>query len=1117
MASILDKAGTNVGNAYKLISASPLDVRFVVADTTERDSIVTANGCYPGLEVWVESEKKKYIAKYDGTTYTWEEIATIADMPDMSPYMPKAGGRFTGPISFQASSLPSKSLSYITGIDLFASGGEMGWQSKADFLSGYATQQWVGDNHYTKTEINTTLEDYATEEWVNNTLGTYATEEWVTENHAKRSEGIFYVEGTSTTAGTWTGANDRITEYYDGLTILYKINKAGASTTTLNINGLGAKKVYRYSDTKLTTHYIVNTIVMLTYTADLNSGCWMVISDYDANSNTVPSIYCDAKQDVAAKTGSCTAYTATANTYSHILIRYANTVAGALTLNVNSQGAKPIYINGSASSATNYTLPAGTYIIFYDGTNYYFQTDGTIPNHYTKTQIDTTLGDYVKGPASSTANAIARYNGTGGKTIKNTGVTIDDSNNMIVPGDLSIYAASGSTPKLTFLRGTATDSYNDWAVYGNGGSLWFDNCGSAGSWNNRVQFLQDGGIVLFNNGQLKKYTTGGSSTGYTYTLPNATGTIALTSDIPTIPSDNVTGTGTSGSLAKFSGEHTITDGPAFSATKTNRFLGEDGVWELPKFLQTRHGLNSSNWYGDNYPLHAYWRTSNICKLTVTNYKTEVDMVDGCTVETALTSDATDKIPTSKAVADYVGAITNQAVIFKGTLGTNGDITELPAAAEAIVGDAYKVITAGTYQSIACKPGDMLICYTTDNTNYKWAHIPGDTNTDTLVQQSNTTTDNWRKVLLSAQYNSAAGTATTAQAGQAYVTPNIEVQASTGKLRAGGFIHTGITTDADKTLLTADGGSTTLDTIAGNYVTLDGTQTITGAKTFKDQPITLESTAAAGTILNGLVFKSSTRTGAPIKLIPYDVNGSGVILGDGGAMFIGSGESPTALYNALTSVYGGTENTYISSDGPIYLVPNCNTIANRKTITINTSGNIAAPGGFTHDGLTAAEGKTKDDYVLLAGGGHRAISEFTDTTYEADRGISLVSGKFGHSNTAITAQSTKGLYKFSYDAYGHITGTEAFTLPTVNNATLTMNTSGTGISGSQTFTANQSTAATFTVTLDSSAAGNRGANKVVLSKAAGQIDSDKFTVTSAGVTKSTIQYNTTEGCLEFVFA
>lgn len=58
----------------------------------------------------------------------------------------------------------------------------------------------------------------------------------------------------------------------------------------------------------------------------------------------------------------------------------ANSVAGAITLNVNNQGAKPIYINGSASSASNHTLPAGSYLVYYNGTNYYFRTDGYLTN-----------------------------------------------------------------------------------------------------------------------------------------------------------------------------------------------------------------------------------------------------------------------------------------------------------------------------------------------------------------------------------------------------------------------------------------------------------------------------------------------------------------------------------------------------------------------------------------------------------------------------------------------------------------------------------------------------------------------------------------------------------------
>ena len=48
---------------------------------------------------------------------------------------------------------------------------------------------------------------------------------------------------------------------------------------------------------------------------------------------------------------------------------------------------------------------------------------------------------------------------------------------------------------------------------------------------------------------------------------------------------------------------------------------------------------------------------------------------------------------------------------------------------------------------------------------------------------------------------------------------------------------------------------------------------------------------------------------------------------------------------------------------------------------------------------------------------------SDTTYSAEKGITLSSGKFGHSNTAITAQTTSALKKIKYDSYGHITGTD----------------------------------------------------------------------------------------------
>ena len=99
----------------------------------------------------------------------------------------------------------------------------------------------------------------------------------------------------------------------------------------------------------------------------------------DSNSNTIPSAYCETAAGTAAKVASCTNYTMTANTYVHVLMRYANSYNGAITLNINSKGAMPIYINGTASSSSNKTLPAATYVAFYDGTNFYFRTDGIIP------------------------------------------------------------------------------------------------------------------------------------------------------------------------------------------------------------------------------------------------------------------------------------------------------------------------------------------------------------------------------------------------------------------------------------------------------------------------------------------------------------------------------------------------------------------------------------------------------------------------------------------------------------------------------------------------------------------------------------------------------------------
>ena len=58
--------------------------------------------------------------------------------------------------------------------------------------------------------------------------------------------------------------------------------------------------------------------------------------------------------------------------------------------------------------------------------------------------------------------------------------------------------------------------------------------------------------------------------------------------------------------------------------------------------------------------------------------------------------------------------------------------------------------------------------------------------------------------------------------------------------------------------------------------------------------------------------------------------------------------------------------------------------------------------------------------------------------------------------------------------------------------------------------------TILLTTDSSSAGNAEADKVVVRNAAGSIQTEKLAVSSGTTTKATMQYNTTEGCLEFAF-
>jgi hypothetical protein len=206
---------------------------------------------------------------------------------------------------------------------------------------------------------------------------------------------IPFITGTQTAkTGSWTGTASTISALYDGLTIRYWLPYAGSGNATLNLTladgtTTGAVNCYYSGTSRLTTHYSAGNIITLTYRSGVSiSGSsttytgWWADANY-TDGNTYPSAYCSTSAGTAAKTATCTSYNLLSKSYTLITITTDNTSQTALTLNINSKGAKPIYINGSASSSSNYTLPAGTYLIYYDGTNYYFRTDGYLTANIT--------------------------------------------------------------------------------------------------------------------------------------------------------------------------------------------------------------------------------------------------------------------------------------------------------------------------------------------------------------------------------------------------------------------------------------------------------------------------------------------------------------------------------------------------------------------------------------------------------------------------------------------------------------------------------------------------------------------------------------------------------------
>ena len=105
------------------------------------------------------------------------------------------------------------------------------------------------------------------------------------------------------------------------------------------------------------------------------------------------------------------------------------------------------------------------------------------------------------------------------------------------------------------------------------------------------------------------------------------------------------------------------------------------------------------------------------------------------------------------------------------------------------GNNITIVASGTTTSITAPYATSAGNATTVNNLTVQTAVPANALfTDQNVSQSVTTTGNWRKIVLSYQDSASAGTAVTANTNVVYVTPNAEIQPSTGTIRTAGNLQ-----------------------------------------------------------------------------------------------------------------------------------------------------------------------------------------------------------------------------------------------------------------------------------------------------------------------------------------
>jgi len=234
---------------------------------------------------------------------------------------------------------------------------------------------------------------------------------------------------------------------------------------------------------------------------------------------------------------------------------------------------------------------------------------------------------------------------------------------------------------------------------------------------------------------------------------------------------------------------------------------------------------------------------------------------GYSIETTLDPTHSTKIPTSEAVATYIGSLAG-GINYKGTIGASPATEQSLPTTGVKVGDAYAVTTAGTYTPLTepSAVGDLIICNSVNGGTITWTNVPINFTVEDKQLRN---------------FAPASGAQTIATIDGKDIT--MSLQAITTDTSGSGNVVTGVSADANNKLTITTGNALTTVNPASagtgvvtsvvknsNNTTIDVTYTdLTVAAPTGIQYVTSVSQAADGKVtVSGTNFDGTVPTSSP---------------------------------------------------------------------------------------------------------------------------------------------------------------------------------------------------------------------------------------------------------------